>query len=257
MNYSQIESIEEFDEDITYDIWNYDPKFQNGGNFFIDGVLVHNSIPEAMENRDDPTRSWEKRLKDIHPELYEILKDTYGIVLWQESLAAILQRLGGFSAPEAQAARKAVAKKWAEKLKPVGKKWIDGATKTIGKEHAEELWSLLVRFGRYAFNRCLSKDTILIDVITKESKTIEEWYQSQKFPTLISYDGDKTFPNQCVNIHNNGLADVYEVEFDDGSKEFVTLNHKFLCEDGQYHEVSEIINKGLGITKINAVEYQI
>ena len=117
MNYSEIESIEEFQEDETYDIWNYDQRFQmKGGNFVIDGVLVHNSIPEAMENRDDPTRSWEKRLKAIHPELYEILKDTYGIILWQESLATILQRLGGFSAPEAQAARKAVAKKWAEKF---------------------------------------------------------------------------------------------------------------------------------------------
>lgn len=111
------------------------------------------SIPEAVANRDSRDDSWKDRLRDIHPVMLDILEDTYGVIVWQEQLAALWQRLGGFTAPEAQEARKAVAKKWVHKLKPVRDKWIAGATKTIGAAAAEHWWSLMVTFGRYAFNK--------------------------------------------------------------------------------------------------------
>lgn len=111
------------------------------------------SIPEAMANRDDESKSWAEELKSIHPELYETLKDTYGIICYQEQLARLWQSLGGFTGPEAQDARKAVAKKWKDQLLPIENKWIEGATKTIGRENAERYWLLQTAFARYAFNR--------------------------------------------------------------------------------------------------------
>jgi hypothetical protein len=248
----EIESIEEVFIDDTYDIWNYDPDCQDteGGNFIIDGVIVHNSIPEAVANRDDETGAWKERLRRVHPILLEILQDTYGVIVWQEQIAAIWQRLAGFTSPEAQEARKAVAKKWTHKLKPIGDKWIEGASKTIGKEQAEAWWEKMVTFGRYAFNKCLSKDTMLTDAITNESKTIEEWYHSQIKPILYSYLNDTVIIDKCVDIHANGKMEIYEVVFDNGKTEHVTMNHRFLCEDGQYHELSEIIDKGLDVTEI-------
>jgi DNA polymerase III alpha subunit len=82
-----------------------------------------------------------------------VLEDTYGVIVFQEQLSALWQRLGSFTAPEAQEARKAVAKKWTHKLAPIEKKWIDGATQTIGVEAAKEWWLKQVTFGRYAFNK--------------------------------------------------------------------------------------------------------
>jgi hypothetical protein len=251
IEYVTIEEIEYIGEDDTYDIWNHDPRCQDieGGNFVIDNIITHNSIPEAMQNRDDISENWKHRLKNIHPELYEILKDTYGIILYQEQLAAIWQRLAGFTSPEAQEARKAVAKKWTHKLKDIGKKWIDGATPNIGKDNAEQLWAAMVSFGRYAFNKCLDKSTLITCQKTGQTKTVEEWFMSDIKPHINSFDGNEVIVDECVDIHYTGEQEVFEVTFDNGQTERITINHKFLCEDGEYHELREIIDQRLEVTE--------
>jgi len=88
----------------------------------------------------------------VDPRIREILGDTYGIIVYQEQLAALWRELAGFTAPEAEAARKAVAKKWVEKLKPIEEKWMKGASQTLGEEEAKDWWDKMVTFGRYAFN---------------------------------------------------------------------------------------------------------
>lgn len=154
-NDQKTDAIFQFDTDLAKSI------LTNGVKSFED-LLFYNAaghpgpmaaIPEAVENRDDERGLWKKRLKDIHPALFEILQDTYGIILWQEQLAAIWQQLAGFTSPEAQEARKAVAKKHTHKLKDIGKKWLAGASPIIGQKNAEEWWNKMVSFGRYAFNK--------------------------------------------------------------------------------------------------------
>jgi DNA polymerase III alpha subunit len=108
------------------------------------------SIPEAVKNRDDTRGGWKRRL---HPEFLEVLEQTYGVICYQEQLQALWQNIAGFTSPEAQDARKSVAKKWVDKLKPVEKKWIEGAGRKIGHDNAVEWWTKMVTFGRYAFNR--------------------------------------------------------------------------------------------------------
>lgn len=248
----KIKKISKIGTRKSYDIWNKAKDcFKNEGNFLIQNVVVHNSIPEAVANRDDKEEKWKDRLRDIHPELLEILEETYGVIVWQEQLQAIWQRLAGFTAPEAQKARKAVAKKWVEQLKPIRQKWIDGASKKIGEKNAIEYWGKMETFGRYAFNKCLHYNTRIRDVKTGEIKTIEEWYKSGIKPSILSYNGDIVI-DEVVDIHYTGEQEVLEITFDNGQVERVTPTHKFLCEDGEYHEVREIINKGLEVKEIDA-----
>lgn len=107
------------------------------------------SIPEIVANRDDPKQSWRKK---IDPKILPLLESTYGHICYQEQLQAMWQVLAGFTSPESQEARKAVAKKWVHKLKGIEKKWLDGATPNIGREAAEWWWMKMTTFGRYAFN---------------------------------------------------------------------------------------------------------
>ncbi len=208
------------------------------------------SIPEAMKNRDDSRNTWKRRLSEISPILTEILSDTYGIILWQEQLAAIWQRLGGFTSPEAQDARKAVAKKLTHKLKPIGEKWIIGATPNIGRANAEKLWESMVSFGRYAFNKCLDKDTLLTDAITGQTATVEWWRGSDRLPSLPSYVNDELVIDECIAIHDTDVQEVFEITFDNGSVETVTMGHRFLCYDNEYHTVREIIDGGLDVAEV-------
>lgn len=248
-NEQKTDGVFQFDTDLAKQI------LSNGVRNFEDLMLFNAmghpgpmaSIPEAVANRDDSKGLWKKRL---HPDILPILESTYGVICYQEQLQAIWQKMGGFTAPEAQEARKAVAKKWTHKLKPIREKWLAGASRTMELKEAEEWWPKMETFGRYAFNRCLGKDTILTDVITNESDTVEKWYESGKTPRLLSYDGDELVVDECVEIHDNGEMEVYEVEFDNGQKEYVTLNHKFLCVDGEFYELREIVERGLELADV-------
>ncbi len=247
----KVDAVFQFDTQLAKSI------LANGVRNFEDLMLFNGlghpgpmqSIPEAVANRDDPTQSWKKKLYDLHPIFLEVLEPTYGVICYQEQLQSLWQRIAGFTAPEAQEARKAVAKKWQAKLKPIKNKWIIGATPLIGEEEATKWWEKMETFGRYAFNRCLGKDTLLIDNRTDITKTVEQWYYCTDKPYLLSYN-KKILEDKCVNIHQNGEMDVFEIEFEDGTKEIVTLDHKFLCMDNEYHEVREIIKQGLGVTKV-------
>ena len=215
------------------------------------------SIPEAIANRDDPSQNWRKKLKDIHPIMEEILSPTLGVCVYQEQLTALWQRLAFFTATEAQMSRKDIAKKRVDKLSKIKEKWIRGASKTLGESYATSYWDVLETFGRYAFNRCLGKDTLLTCQISGLTKTIEEWHDSNQKPHLKSYntDTDAIFIDECVDIHYSGDLEVFEITFDNGKTELVTMGHKFLCNDGKYHEVREIIDKGLDIFEIDACRY--
>jgi len=151
-NEQKTDGIFQFDTDLAKSI------LANGVRNFEDLMLFNAmghpgpmaSIPEAVENRDDSSGSWKKRL---HAVILDVLKDTYGVIVYQEQLQTIWQKMAGFTAPEAQEARKAVAKKWVHKLEPIRKKWLVGASRTMSINEAEEWWSRMETFGRYAFNR--------------------------------------------------------------------------------------------------------
>ena len=250
-NQQKTDAIFQFDTDLAKSI------LKNGVKNFFDLMLLNalghpgpmQSIPDVIANRDDYKQSWKSKM---HPEMLSILEDTYGHLVYQEQLQAAWQNIAGFTAPEAQEARKAVAKKWTEKLKPIKEKWVEGASKKLGLDEAELWWTKMATFGRYAFNRCLSKDTLLYDPVSQVSKTVEQWRLFGKPFKLYAYDGQNVFIDTCVCIHDNGANEIFEVKFDDGSIERLTAGHKLLCEDGQYHEVSQIFERGLDVKKVES-----
>ena len=151
-NDQKTDGVFQFDTDLAKSI------LTNGVRNFEDLMLFNAmghpgpmaSIPDAVKNRDDKRETWKKLL---YPAILDILKDTYGVIVYQEQLQAIWQAMAGFTAPEAQEARKAVAKKWTHKLKPIREKWLAGASRTMTPEEADEWWAKMETFGRYAFNR--------------------------------------------------------------------------------------------------------
>ena len=237
IEFIEVESVELLDvEDDVYDVINYESLFggsgvlDNEGHFIVNDIIVHNCIPDYVKRRDDTDETWKK---DEHPEMAELLKDTSGILVFQEQLQAAWQKFAGFTAPEAEAARKAVAKKWTEKLKPIGEKWIAGASKILGREWAEKYWQRQQTFGRYAFNKCLAVGTILTDCITGECLPIED----AKGLYLNSSDG----PDLVVDVHYNGCEPVYKITFTNGVSEYATKGHRYLSDDG-YITVGQIID---------------
>lgn len=138
----------------------------NGVKSF-DDLVVYTSLgrPGPMPmidiyvKRRDGIEEWEQ---DENPIIAQKLKKTHGVIVYQEDLAEIWRSIGGFTAPETEAARKAVAKKWVEKLVPIKEKWVRGASKTLGEEVAIKWWDKMETFGRYAFNKSHATAYIIV-----------------------------------------------------------------------------------------------
>ena len=90
-----------------------------------------------------------------HPIIEEIVKPTYGIMVYQEQIMQISQKMAGFSGNKADELRKAMGKKQKAKIEALRSEFVEGAVnkKQIPKEKAEEVYELMAKFGQYGFNR--------------------------------------------------------------------------------------------------------
>ncbi|HOW31321.1 MAG TPA: DNA polymerase III subunit alpha, partial [Bacteroidales bacterium] len=88
------------------------------------------------------------------PEMEEILRDTYGITVYQEQVMLLSQKLAGFSKGQADELRKAMGKKLREKLDNTKPKFIKGGTeKGHPADKLEKIWTDWEAFASYAFNK--------------------------------------------------------------------------------------------------------
>jgi DNA polymerase-3 subunit alpha len=89
-----------------------------------------------------------------HPVLEEILKETYGVIVYQEQVMQIASRMAGFSLGEADIVRKAMGKKLATVMTSMREKFIDGARKNkISEKSAVQVFDLMEQFAQYGFNK--------------------------------------------------------------------------------------------------------
>jgi len=98
-----------------------------------------------------------KEVKYLHPKLEPILKNTYGICVYQEQLMHMARDLAGFTPSEADVLRKAVGKKIKKLLDEQKEKMIDGMINNgVEKRIAKKIWQTVEPFAQYGFNRAHS-----------------------------------------------------------------------------------------------------
>lgn len=88
------------------------------------------------------------------PEMEEILKDTYGVTVYQEQVMLLSRKLANFTRGEADTLRKAMGKKKLDLLQSLYTKFIDGGQSNgHPKEVLEKIWKDWIKFAQYAFNK--------------------------------------------------------------------------------------------------------
>ena len=108
----------------------------------------------------------------IHPSLKDILKPTYGIIIYQEQVMQIAQTLAGFSAGEADILRRAMGKKKRAELERQKERFVNGAVKKgIKKELANYIFTKIEPFAEYGFNKSHAAAYALIAYETAYLKT--------------------------------------------------------------------------------------
>jgi DNA polymerase-3 subunit alpha len=114
------------------------------------GMNAHNDYADRKNGR--------QAIKPIHPELEEplkeILSETYGLIVYQEQIMFIAQKVAGYSMGKADALRKAMGKKKLEVLEAEYKGFHEGMTANGFSERAvKALWDTILPFAGYAFNK--------------------------------------------------------------------------------------------------------
>ncbi|HEY1444078.1 MAG TPA: DNA polymerase III subunit alpha [Acidimicrobiales bacterium] len=107
---------------------------------------MHRDYPELKNGR--------KPLEYLHPDIEPILKDTYGLMLYQESVMRVAQKFAGYSLEEADNLRKACGKKIRKMIAAEREKFVKGcASEGYGEELGTQLFDIIEPFADYAFNK--------------------------------------------------------------------------------------------------------
>jgi DNA polymerase-3 subunit alpha len=155
-------------------------------------------IPEWVARRDDPKQSWKKK---EDPRVAELLAKTFGIICYQEQLTAFWMKFGGLTAPEAEKARKSVAKKKREEVIKLGPKIIANMVKNGFRDDPTEIdeegkypksetysaqgyWSRMVDFGRYCFNL---SHAMAYGIVAYRALWLKAHYPPEFWASILTY----------------------------------------------------------------------
>ncbi len=126
------------------------------------------NIPEFISRKQGKT----KMFYEV-PELEAILKETYGVIVYQEQVMQIAVAIGGYALSEADTLRKIMSKKKTEEMESKEKpKFLEGARKKrIDEAKASRIWEQMETFGKYGFNKSHSTAYAIISYQTAYLKT--------------------------------------------------------------------------------------
>jgi len=142
----------------------------------IEDLIAMNALyrPGPMQNIPDflSRKHGKAKITYLHSKLEPILKETYGIIVYQEQVMEICQEIGGFSLAQGDTIRRAMGKKKADLMMAFKVDFVDGAVKQkIDKKIATEIFELLEKFAEYGFNKSHSTAYALIAYQTAWLKT--------------------------------------------------------------------------------------
>jgi len=90
----------------------------------------------------------------IHPKLEEVLRETFGVIVYQEQVMQAAQILAGYSLGEADLLRRAMGKKIRKEMEAQRSRFVSGCTERgISRDQADAIFDLLERFAEYGFNK--------------------------------------------------------------------------------------------------------
>lgn len=126
------------------------------------GPLGSGMVDDFIKRMHDPSK-----IQYDHSTLEPILKETYGVILYQEQVMQIVSAMAGFTLAQADSLRRAIGKKIPEIMEKEKKNFIDGSVKNGVKEKiAEKIWNLIDYFSGYGFNKSHSTAYALISYQT-------------------------------------------------------------------------------------------
>jgi DNA polymerase-3 subunit alpha len=119
-------------------------------------VALYRPGPMAANMHNDyaDRKNGRKPINYLHPDMEELLADTYSLMIYQESVMRVAEKFAGYSLADADNLRKACGKKIRELIRREREKFVDGCERTgYGRQLGEQLFDIIEPFADYAFNK--------------------------------------------------------------------------------------------------------
>ena len=166
------------------------------------GPLNSGMADDFIKRKRDP-----KLVEYPHPSLEPVLRDTLGVVVYQEQVMRISQIIAGFTMPEADKLRKAMGKKNMDIINDLEGKFLKGAEKnSVNRKLAENLYDMIKKFGEYGFNKSHSAAYALV---AYQTAWLKAHYPLQYMTALLSAQPDRQ--DDVVQYINDCRAAKIEV----------------------------------------------
>ena len=125
-----------------------------------------------------------------HPDLEAILKETYGVILYQEQVMQIAQVLAGYTLGGADLLRRAMGKKKPEEMARQRAVFVSGATERgVGAAKANYIFDLMEKFAGYGFNKSHS---VAYAMLSYQTAWLKAHYPAEFMASVLSADMDNT-----------------------------------------------------------------
>ena len=136
-----------------------------------------------------------------HPSLEPILKDTYGIIVYQEQIMKILQVVASLSLGKADVIRRAISKKDLEKMNAFKDEFLNGCIKNnYSLQVSERIWDLIVKFANYGFNKAHS---VAYTMLAYQMAYMKCYYPSEFYSSLFNSFEGALINNEKFNTYIN------------------------------------------------------
>ena len=153
----------------------------------MSNIQIYNDCKHGKQNPDY-----------LHPLLEDILKPTYGVIIYQEQVMQIAQKLSGFTAGQADILRRAMGKKKRSELEKQKQNFINGAVNNgINKEVAAGIFLKIEPFAEYGFNK---SHAAAYGIISYQTAFLKTYYPKEFIAASMTMD----ISNQ------NKLSEFYE-----------------------------------------------
>ena len=178
-----------------------------------------------------------QQAKYPHPVMEDILQETHGVMVYQEQVMRILNRLGGIQLSNAYTCIKAISKKKLPMIAKYREQFIEGAhAQGLAKKTGAELFGMIENFAGYGFNKCVVGETQIVDAQSGRRTTVEKLFH-RRLPFSIHALGKngRLVQRTVTDVVWNGRKRTFRLTTALGRSLIATANHPIRTLDGWTH----------------------
>ncbi len=179
-------------------------------------ILRPGCLEAVLEDGQNVTSHYIKRKNQeeevtyVHSSTADILKGTYGLLVYQESAMRLAQKIAGFNLKQADDLRRAIGKKLADLMAKVKQEFIEGVDKTkiVSPEVGEQIFGWIEKSQRYSFNKSHSMSYAMVSYMTAYAKV---HFPKEFYTSYLYFSKEKPKPQEEIyQLINDAKAfDIY------------------------------------------------